>query len=112
MALQAYWHVLWSAARSVHVRTWDEKQAQHWDSAIKGSSASKAGLLRRLAEEIAVLEGDESMTTYWDVEKLYDSIAVDKLVVFAMKRGFSPFIAAIYLQVHIGIRRLRWAGCY
>ena len=67
--------------------------------------------MRRLAEEIAVLEGDRSMTTYWDVEQFYDSIAVDKLVVFAMKRGFSPLITAIDLQVYIGIRRLRWAGC-
>eukprot|EP00974_Lingulodinium_polyedra_P000640 61159-Lingulodinium_polyedra.AAC.1 len=43
-------HVAWSTAWACEVRSWDEGMARHWDSVIKGSSALRAGLMRRLLD--------------------------------------------------------------
>ena len=48
VALQSLWHVVWSSIRSSKVKEWDESRAQFWDSAMKGQSAERAGLLRKL----------------------------------------------------------------
>ena len=51
-----------------------------WEDAVKGSSALKAGLDRRLMDEVAVLQGKETAAVYWDIEKFYDSIDWVRLV--------------------------------
>ena len=112
VALQAMWHVIWTSARSSGMREWDEAKAQHWDSAVRGASAQKAGLLRRLLDELAVLSGLDSLSIYWDVEKFYDSICIVQLVKLAAGRGFPLHVAAIDLQVHLGLRIIRWAGSH
>ena len=42
--------------------------------AIKGASAERAGTMRRLLDELAVLNGLDAVGICWDVHKFYDSL--------------------------------------
>ena len=110
VALQSLWHVVWSSIRGQKVRDWDSDRAQFWDSAIKGASAEQAGTLRKLIEEIAVLCGRTTISIFWDVKKFYDSIDIAKMIQYCIKKDYNIHIAAIDLQVHLGLRFLKWAG--
>ena len=110
VALQATWHVVWSSIRGAGVRAWDASMAQHWDSAIKGASAQSAGTLRRLLGELGVLSGMDTMSVFWDVEKFYGSLSIPELVGCCPRKGFNKTVAAMDLQVHLGLRLLRWQG--
>ena len=112
VVLQAMLMVLWSSARAVHVKTWDAAKGRHWDSALKGNSALKAALMRRLLDELIVQEGGHNINIYWDVEKFYDSVDLVKLLIFAQERGFPLAVAALDLQAHLAMRVLRWCGCH
>ena len=112
VTLQALWHVLWSATRGAKMRSWDEAVANHWDSAIKGASAQRAGCLRRLLDEISVLAGVENIGAYWGFEKFYGRVDLEFLIGLGHARGFPLAVAAMDLQVHVGVRVLRWAGSH
>ncbi len=112
VCLQALWHVVWSSIRGTRIKQWDAQQAQHWDSAIRGASAQSAGTMRRLLDELAVLSGQDTIGVYWDLQKFYDSIDIIKLIELSTRRGFSVAVAAIDLQVHLGLRLLKWAGSF
>ena len=43
---------------------WDEERMNFWEDAVKGSSALKAGLFRRLLDECAVLVGKETVSIF------------------------------------------------
>eukprot|EP00974_Lingulodinium_polyedra_P059317 5712757-Lingulodinium_polyedra.AAC.1 len=58
---------------------------RHWDSAIRGSSALRAGLMRRLLDEVAAMDSLQSLSIFWDVEKFYDSISVVRLVQYGVQ---------------------------
>ena len=62
------------------VLTWDVAAMEFWEDAIKGSSALRAGLYRRLQDECACALGQDTAAIYWDVEKFYDSISWAKLL--------------------------------
>ena len=70
------------------VLTWDEAAMDFWEDAVKGSSALRAGLYRRLKDECACALGAETASIFWDVETFYDSIAWAKLLEWALARTF------------------------
>ena len=111
IALQATWVVLWSSIRGGVAKQFDTARARFWDSAISGASALEAGLMRRLIEELAVLSGMSSLSIFWDLMKFYDSISLAILVGMVKQFGYSPLVAALDLQAHVGLRVLRWSGC-
>ena len=43
------------------------------DDAVKGNSALQSGLLRRVYEEVASLNGQSAACVFFDMEKFYDS---------------------------------------
>ena len=57
VVLASMWFVLWSALRSPEVDPWEAEFVEHWDSAIRGSSALRAALRRRLFDEVNYFEG-------------------------------------------------------
>ena len=61
-----------------------------WDDAIKGSSALRAGLYRRLIDECTCALGLDTAAIYWDVEKFYDSVSWAKLFEWALDLLFPP----------------------
>ena len=61
-----------------------------WEDAIKGSSALRAGLYRRLIDECTCALGLDTAAIYWDVEKFYDSISWAKLFEWALDLKFRP----------------------
>ena len=103
---------MWSSIRGQTVRYWDEGRAQFWDSAINGSSTSKAGILRRLIDELAVLSGQRILDIYWDVTNFYDSLDLVVLIELCIHEEFSLQIAAMDLQVHLGLRFIKWGSLF
>ena len=81
---------LFLKSRTGFVLTWDEAAMDFWEDAIKGSSALRAGLYRRLTDECSCALGLDTASIYWDVEKLYDSIAWAKLFDWALDLNFPP----------------------
>ena len=78
-----------------------------WEDAIKGSSALRAGLYRRLTDECTCALGLETASIYWDVEKFYDSIGWTQLIVAAEKIEYPLELLYLGLQVHASSRVLR-----
>eukprot|EP00959_Pyramimonas_sp_CCMP1952_P236973 4952444-Pyramimonas_sp.AAC.1 len=67
---------LWSRARSSPCSEWGSALSDHWDTAIRGSSALRAGLLRAVLDEPAHEIGITSLTILKDIEKFYDSVSL------------------------------------
>eukprot|EP00973_Karenia_brevis_P089731 12399189-Karenia_brevis.AAC.1 len=59
--------------RKEHLVRWKSPRDGPWDTAIKGSSALRASLDMHIG---AILEGQAILTTYWDMEKLYNKIEI------------------------------------
>ena len=78
-----------------------------WEDAVKGSSALKAGLFRRLLSECAVLVGKETVSIYWDLEKFYDSIDWVRLIRWSLELGFPAIVLEIVMSVHMGPRVIK-----
>ena len=55
---------------------------------MNGNSALQSGLLRRVHEEVASLNGQSAACVFFDMEKFYDSGCLYKLVDLAMAREF------------------------
>ena len=110
IVLQPLLVVLWASIRCRFARRWDEQWGMFWDSALRGSSALRDSLARRLCDEVAVAEGSTNIDVYWDVEKLYDSISLLLLLEEADRYKFPIGVTALDIQVHAGVRTLRWCG--
>ena len=50
--------------------SWTSGPDQFWDTAVKGSSALRAALLRSMLDETAMLAGAEVATLLLDIEKM------------------------------------------
>ena len=53
IALTTLIYALWTRIRQPYIREWETERAGFWDDAIRGSSALRAALLRRAADESA-----------------------------------------------------------
>ena len=94
------------------VLTWDEAAMDFWEDAIKGSSAFRAGLYRRLTDECTCALGLETASIYWDVEKFYDSVAWAKLFDWALDLNFPPQLLLVVASLHAPPRVVRVGKVY
>ena len=85
VVLASLFYVLWAAIRNPDVSPWEADFVAFWDAAVKGSSALQAALHRRLKEELHILKGGAVASTFWDLEKFYDSISLPLLIEFAIE---------------------------
>eukprot|EP00959_Pyramimonas_sp_CCMP1952_P188327 3938508-Pyramimonas_sp.AAC.1 len=53
---------LWSKARGGCCTEWSDALSAHWDTALKGSSALRAGLIRACLDEVGAELGASAMT--------------------------------------------------
>ena len=67
----------------------DSKYHGWWDDAVKDNSALQSGLLRRVYEEVATLNGQPAVCMFFDMEKFCDSACLYKLIDQAIARNFS-----------------------
>ena len=51
----------------VDMTDWQEEQEAFWDDAVKGSSAHRAALHRRMLDELEATEGTASLNGYCDI---------------------------------------------
>jgi hypothetical protein len=99
-------------SQSEYLEGWEEKHMKFWEDAVKGSSAFKAGLERRLMDEVAVLQGKETAAVYWDIEKFYDSIDWVRLIYWCLELSFPARLLEIALSVHSAQRVIKIGECY
>ena len=74
---------------------------------MKGNSALQSGLLRRVHEEVASLNGQSAACVFFDMEKFYDSACLYKLIDLAMARDFPRRLLYIAMQAYLSDRILR-----
>ena len=76
------------AGHKNEMRSWDNNYHGWWDDAVKGNSALRSGLLRRIYEEVATRNGQPAVCMFFDMEKFYDSVCLRKLIDQALERNF------------------------
>ena len=106
MALATMWYVVWSTARAADRIPWEDAFVAHWDKAIRGSSALRAAIMRRMRDEVAVLSGQEALCILWDLAKFFETICLDKLAARCKHLGFPAQIASVCLNMYRGPRFL------
>ena len=98
-------------ARKYLIRRWDQRHAGFWDKAVAGSSALKAALWRRLADETATLLGAHTCSALTDVEKFYDSLDPCRVIGTMCDKEYPALLLAVTLQVHWAARVLQADKC-
>ena len=73
---------------------------------MKGNSALQSGLLRRVYEEIAPLNGQFAACVLRHGEKFYDSACLKKPVDLAMARDFPRLLLYVAMQTYLSDRIL------
>ena len=91
-------------------RTWAQRTVGHWDAAIAGSSALRAGILEVLLLEIARHLGRHWYLILWDLAKFYDSITIPLVIYGALERGYPPQYLYFTCINYISIWTLRAGG--
>eukprot|EP00959_Pyramimonas_sp_CCMP1952_P158746 3320447-Pyramimonas_sp.AAC.1 len=84
----------WSQARSFIPYQWSDNLEAHWDTAVIGSSALRAAIVRSLMDEAAVTLGFHAATVFLDLAKFYDSMSFVVLLDAAMGVHF-PLVVAL-----------------
>ena len=69
--------------------------------------ALQIGLLRRVYEEVASLNGQSAACVFFDKEKFYDSACLYKLIDLAMARDFPRRLLFVAMQAYLSDRILR-----
>ena len=111
VGLVSLFGVLWSVLRGDEFKTWDNRRAAHWDDAVKGSSALKAAIRRRMLDESWVENDGYASGSYWDIEKFDDSIKPRKLIRSARDQGLNLRHLCLSMQIHLAPRVLRLDKC-
>ena len=55
---------------------------------------------------------ESTASVYWDLQKFYDPVSVRQLLRLGAECGFPMRVAVVDLEVHLGLRALRWAGAF
>lgn len=97
-------------ARRWHIAEWESAHSQFWDSAIAGSSALRAALLRSYKLERATALGAAAAAALVDIEKCYDSLDPELLVDCLLELGFPPLSLFLHLMVHWAPRVIQHRG--
>ena len=102
------------AARSKHrgrwTREWDAREHGFWDTAIKGSSALRAGLVRRLLDETCFSLGASTVSVFYDIRKFHDSVNLARLIRWGLELGWNSDDLQFYIAGHLCPRRLKVGG--
>ena len=82
----------------------DSEYLGWWDDAVKDNCALQSGLLRRVSEEVATLNGQPAVCMFFDKEKFYDSACLHKLIDQAIARNISTRLLYIAMQACLSER--------
>ena len=110
ICLGTMFYVIWASIRAPQTHIWEQGYIKFWDDAVKGSCALRAALLRRLFDEVQHLEGRFAVTAFWDIEKFFDSVTIERLIRNAVEANYPLHIFFFDLLFHVGPRFLRWSG--
>ena len=83
-----------------------------WDTAVRGSDALLAAVLREVRNEIAKAHSLTTVEVLFDMAKFYDSIPPEQVAITACSLGFPLRSLVLGLQVHMATRRLRAGGTH
>ena len=99
------------AARSKHrgrwTREWHAREDEFWGTAVRGSSALRSGLIRRLLDETCVTLGASTVSVYYDIRKFYDSVNLARLIRWGLELGWNSDDLQFYIAGHLCPRRLK-----
>ena len=98
---------LWSRARASITDEWSDKLEEFWDTAIQGSSALRAALIRSLLDESALALGFATCTLLLDLIKFFDSISFVKLLDAALDAEYPAVVVGLETLAYAAPRRLR-----
>ena len=97
-------YAIYMAGCKNEMRSWDSEHHGWWDEAVKGNSALQSGLLRRVYQEVASLNGQSAACVFFDMEKFYDSACLYKLIDLAMARDFPRRLLYVAMQAYLSDR--------
>ncbi|CAK0873647.1 unnamed protein product, partial [Prorocentrum cordatum] len=95
------------------VESWTQQLEDHWDTALRGSSALRAALLRATLDETGHSMGIAHAELFADMEQFYDSLDLGWLIDTGIELDFSPTIMAMEVEAFLGPRHLKhaeWIG--
>ncbi|CAK0883367.1 unnamed protein product, partial [Prorocentrum cordatum] len=120
---QAEEHLMWPpqvlgtigaiAGKPAVVESWTQQLEDHWDTALRGSSALRAALLRATLDETGHSMGIAHAELFADMEQFYDSLDLGWLIDTGIELDFSPTIMAMEVEAFLGPRHLKhteWIG--
>ena len=86
--------------------TWEQGAAGFWDSAVRGSSALRAAILREAKSEISGALGSSVLEILWSMEKLYDVMSQEEVARMAIQLQYPTVLLYLGLIVHRSSRVL------
>ena len=97
-------------SRNHDMEKWSQDRCNFWDTAVRGSSALQAALLRELGHEVARMLGYCSVGAHWDLTRFFDSVEPHKLVHLAVKMEYPLHLLYLGILVHEAPRILEVGG--
>ena len=77
--LQCMLNRIWAQLRKESVQEWCMEEARFRDTAVKGSSALRASVMRLVKDECAAVADAAYATILWEVGKFYDNMTMTGL---------------------------------
>ena len=106
ISIPAYIYRSWTATCAEAVSEWDQSFIKHWDTAIRGSSALRAGLRRLLKDEISAGKHEDIMAILWDAEKFYDSLDLRLIIKEGQLAAMDIVVLTVCLEAYLCPRTL------
>ena len=101
ISIPAYIYRSWTATCAEAVSEWDQSFIKHWDTAIRGSSALRAGLRRLLKDEISAGKHEDIMAILWDAEKFYDSLDLRLIIKEGQLAAMDIVVLTVCLEAYL-----------
>eukprot|EP00973_Karenia_brevis_P085728 11892639-Karenia_brevis.AAC.1 len=81
---------IWTKVRKHYIPKLERANTGPWDAAVQGSSALRASLMSMFGNELTFYKGGCTLSTLYDMEKLYDNISISKLIQEATRLDYPP----------------------
>jgi len=107
IALAPFVFRIWTALFVPVIEQWDPSFIEHWDTAVKGSSALRAALARLVKDEIAQHYGQFILSTLWDASKFYDCLDLRKILKEAGSAAMPAAVIRICLTMYLAPRVIK-----